>query len=65
MTKRVSAMKQANRSWEKLALAFREEIKLWKLSRDEDIVVRMFVACLSERMKGRDPSDLTGTKCNE
>ena len=51
--------KQANRSSEKLALAFREEIKVWKLSRDEDILVRMFVACLSERMDGRDPADMT------
>lgn len=43
----------------KLVKAFREEIKLWKLSHDEDILLRVFVLCLSERMKGRDPADLT------
>ncbi len=53
-------LKPAKRySQAKLVKAFREEIKLWKLSRDEDIMLRVFVACLSERMKGRDPGDLT------
>ena len=52
-------MKPAKRSQAKLVLAFREEIKLWKLSHDEDILIRTFVACLSEKMKGRDPADLT------
>lgn len=52
-------MKPAPRSQAKLVLAFREEIKLWQLTYDEDILVRMFVACLSERMQGRDPAELT------
>ena len=52
-------MKPAKRSQAKLVKAFREEIKFWKLSYDEDTLVRMFVACLSERMKSRDPADLT------
>ena len=42
-----------------LARAFRQEINCWRLGFEEECLVRMFVACLSERMKGNDPALLT------
>ena len=52
-------LKAKRYSQAKLVKAFREEVRLWKLTHDEDILLRVFMVCLSERMKGRDPADLT------
>ncbi len=49
----------ARRSTAKLVSAFRKEINCWNLGHDEEILIRIFVACLSERMAGRDPAELT------
>lgn len=41
----------------RLAQAFRAEIKCWKLSMEEEAIVRSLMACVAIRMQGKDPMD--------
>lgn len=38
--------------------AFRAEIRQWKLSMEEESLIRMVAACVAIRMNGRKPSDV-------
>jgi len=44
----------------RFAKAFQDEIKCWKLSIDEDAMLRAFAACVAVRMKGENPEQELG-----